>query len=106
MTFAEAVELISRASGLPMIYKQVSPAGYTAALVDEGWNEDDAHHLTEMFVIMERGVLAGTTDQTSAGVLGRAPLDLRVLRGAGRGGGSLAAKPDTRRGPSQERRLR
>ena len=72
VTFAEAVELISRASALPMIYKQVSPAEYTAALVDEGWNEDDAHHLTEMFVIMERGVLAGTTDDVAA-VLGRAP---------------------------------
>ena len=86
VTFAEAVELISRASGLPMIYKQVSPAEYTAALVDEGWNEDDAHHLTEMFVIMERGVLAGTTDDV-AGVLGRAPRTFEdyVVRAAAAG---------------------
>jgi len=72
LTFAEAVELISRASGLPITYKQVSPAEYTAALVDQGWSEDDAHHVTEMFVIMERGVLAGTTDDVAT-VLGRAP---------------------------------
>ena len=36
LTFAEAVELISRASGLPMTYKQLSPAEYTVALVDRG----------------------------------------------------------------------
>jgi uncharacterized protein YbjT (DUF2867 family) len=86
VTFAEAVELISRASGQPMIYKQVSPAEYTAALVDEGWNEDDAHHLSEMFVLMERGVLAGTTDDV-AGVLGRAPRTFEdyVVRAAAAG---------------------
>jgi uncharacterized protein YbjT (DUF2867 family) len=72
LTFAEAVELVSRASGLPITYKQVSPAEYTAALVDQGWGEDDARHVTEMFVLMERGVLAGTTDDVAA-VLGRAP---------------------------------
>jgi len=72
LTFAEAVELISRASGLPITYKQVSPAEYTAALVDQGWSEDDAHHVAEMFVIMERGVIAGTTGDVAA-VLGRAP---------------------------------
>ncbi|MFC9427209.1 NAD(P)H-binding protein [Streptomyces sp. NPDC056987] len=72
LTFAEAVELISRASGLPMTYRQVSPAGYTAALVEEGWGEDDARHLTAMFELMERGLLAGTTDGVAT-LLGRAP---------------------------------
>jgi uncharacterized protein YbjT (DUF2867 family) len=33
VTFAEAVELISRASALPITYKQVAPAEYTTALV-------------------------------------------------------------------------
>jgi uncharacterized protein YbjT (DUF2867 family) len=72
LTFAEAVELISRASGLPITCKQVSPAEYTAALVDQGWSEDDAHHVAEMFVIMESGVIAGTTGDVAA-VLGREP---------------------------------
>jgi len=72
LTFAEAVEVISRASGLPMVYRQVAPAEYTAALVEEGWSEDDAHHVTEMFVLMERGVLAETEDGVAA-VLGRPP---------------------------------
>ncbi len=86
LTFAEAVELISRASGRPITYKQVSPAEYTAALVDQGWGEDDAHHVTEMFVLMERGVLAGTTDDVAA-VLGRAPRTFEdyVVRAAGAG---------------------
>ncbi|TDE38831.1 SDR family NAD(P)-dependent oxidoreductase [Nonomuraea mesophila] len=72
LTFAEAVELISRASGLPIAYKQVSPAEYAAALVEEGWDETGAHHVAEMFVLMERGKLAGTTDDVAA-VLGRTP---------------------------------
>ncbi|MER8157578.1 NAD(P)H-binding protein [Streptomyces sp. NPDC094472] len=72
LTFGQAVELISRASGRPIAYRQVSPAEYTAALVEEGVGEEDAHHVAEMFVLMERGLLAGTTDDLAT-VLGRAP---------------------------------
>ncbi|MBB6120953.1 NAD(P)H-binding protein [Nocardiopsis algeriensis] len=72
LTFGEAVGLISRASGLPIAYKQVSPAEYTAALVEEGWGEDDAHHVAEMFVLLERRTSAETTDGVAT-VLGRAP---------------------------------
>ncbi|MGW7691681.1 NmrA family NAD(P)-binding protein [Streptomyces asiaticus] len=72
LTFGEAVELISRASGRPLTYRQVSPAEYAASLVKEGLSEDDAHHVAEMFVLMERGLLAGTTDDLAT-VLGRAP---------------------------------
>jgi uncharacterized protein YbjT (DUF2867 family) len=72
LTFADAVELISRASGLPVTYKQVSPAEYTASLIEEGVGEDDAHRVTEMFALMDRGLIAATTDDL-AGVLGRAP---------------------------------
>ncbi|MEU1803772.1 NAD(P)H-binding protein [Streptomyces sp. NPDC019937] len=86
LTFAEAVELISRASGLPIAYTRISPAEYTAALVKEGWDEADAHHVTEMFVLMERGVIAGTTDGVAT-VLGRPPRTFEdyVLRGAAAG---------------------
>jgi uncharacterized protein YbjT (DUF2867 family) len=72
ITFGEAVDLISRAAGRPLVYKQISPAEYTAALVEQGVGEDDAHHVAEMFVLMEQGLIAGTTD-TLAGLLGRAP---------------------------------
>jgi uncharacterized protein YbjT (DUF2867 family) len=72
ITFGEAVDLISRASGVPLTYKQITPAEYTAALVEEGVGEDDAHHVAEMFVLMDRGLLAGTTDEL-ASLLGRAP---------------------------------
>ncbi|WP_320780072.1 NAD(P)H-binding protein [Streptomyces sp. CRN 30] len=86
LTWAEAVDLISRASGLPMTYRQVSPAEYTAALVEEGWDKDDAHHLAEMFVLLERGVAAGTTDGVAT-VLGRAPRTFEeyVVRAAAAG---------------------
>ncbi|MFC8195733.1 NAD(P)H-binding protein [Streptomyces sp. NPDC057298] len=86
LTFEEAVELISRASGLPMTYKRLSPAEYTAALVAEGWGEDDAHHVAEMFVLMERGVIAETTDGIAT-VLGRAPRNFEdyVVRAAAAG---------------------
>jgi uncharacterized protein YbjT (DUF2867 family) len=72
ITFGEAVDLISRATGRPLVYKQISPAEYTAALVEQGVGEDDAHHVAEMFVLMEQGLIAGTTDAL-AGLLGRAP---------------------------------
>ncbi|MFI6697563.1 NAD(P)H-binding protein [Streptomyces sp. NPDC050509] len=86
LTWAEAVVLISRASGRPIAYRQVSPAEYTAALVKEGWGEDDAHHVAEMFVLMERGVLAETTDGIAT-VLGRAPRTFEdyVVRAAAAG---------------------
>jgi uncharacterized protein YbjT (DUF2867 family) len=72
ITFGEAVDLISRAAGRPLLYKQISPAEYTAALVDQGVGEDDAHHVAEMFVLMEKGLITGTTDAL-AGLLGRPP---------------------------------
>jgi uncharacterized protein YbjT (DUF2867 family) len=72
LTFAEAVDLISRSSGLPIAYRQVSPADYVATLVEEGWGEDDARNVADMFALMERGVLAEPTDGVET-VLGRAP---------------------------------
>ncbi len=86
LTFGEAARLISRASGRPIAYRQVSPAEYTAALVEEGVGEEDAHHVAEMFVLMERGLLAGTTDDLAT-VLGRAPRTFEdyVVRAAAAG---------------------
>ncbi|MEU9186119.1 NAD(P)H-binding protein [Streptomyces sp. NPDC048484] len=86
LTFAEAVELISRASGRPLTYRQISPAEYAATLVEEGMSEDDAHHVAEMFVLMERGVIAGTTDGVAT-VLGCAPRTFEdyVVRAAAAG---------------------
>ncbi|RCV51867.1 NAD(P)H-binding protein [Marinitenerispora sediminis] len=71
LTFGEAVELISRAAGRPIAYRRISPAEYAATLVAAGVSEDDAHHVAEMFVLMERGLIAATTDDLTA-VLGRA----------------------------------
>jgi uncharacterized protein YbjT (DUF2867 family) len=72
LTFAEAVELISRVSGLPMTHRQISPAEYIATLVEDGVAEDVAQLVAEMFVMMERGPIAATTDDLAT-VLGRAP---------------------------------
>lgn len=86
ITFGEAVDLISRASGLPITYKQISPAEYTASLVEDGVAPDDAAHVTEMFVLMDRGLIASTTDGVAA-VLGREPRTFEdyVLRAAAAG---------------------
>ncbi|MFD4319113.1 NAD(P)H-binding protein [Streptomyces sp. NPDC058548] len=86
LTFGEAVELISRASGRPLTYRQISPDEYAGTLVDEGFGEDDAHHVAEMFVLMERGLLAATTDDLAT-VLGRAPRTFEeyVVRAAAAG---------------------
>ena len=89
LTFAEAVELISRASGLPITYKQISSAEYTAALVEEGWSEHDANHVTEMFVMMDtRG--DRRDDGRRRRRAGPGAPDLRGLRRAGCGGRSVA----------------
>lgn len=72
LTFAEAIGQISRASGRPIAYRQVSPEEYTAALVAEGVGRDDAELVAAMFVLMERGTLAEATDGVAA-VLGREP---------------------------------
>ncbi|SHN74796.1 NAD(P)H-binding protein [Cryptosporangium aurantiacum] len=86
LTFAEAVDLIAKASGRSISYRQVSPAEYAAALVGEGWPEDAAHHVAEMFVLMERGLLAKATDDVAT-VLGRAPRSFEdyVVRAASAG---------------------
>lgn len=72
VTFGEAVDLISRASGLPITYKQITVGEYSANLMEAGLSEHDAHTIAEMFVLMERGLTAGTTDGVAT-VLGRAP---------------------------------
>lgn len=72
VTFGEAVELISRASGRPMTYKQISAAEYAAMLIEDGVSDHVAHDVAEMFVLMERGLIADTTDGVAA-VLGREP---------------------------------
>lgn len=72
ITFGEAVEMISRATALPITYKQISAAEYAAGLVEEGLTEEDADHVAEMFVLMESGVIAEPTDGVAT-VLGRAP---------------------------------
>ncbi|GAA2281373.1 NmrA family transcriptional regulator [Streptomyces ruber] len=86
LTWAEAVELISRAAGLPILYRRVSPAEYTATLVGEGWNEEEARHLAEMFVLLEGGVATRPTDGVAT-VLGRAPRSFEdfVVRAAAAG---------------------
>ncbi|WP_434739522.1 NmrA family NAD(P)-binding protein [Micromonospora sp. SH-82] len=87
LTFAEAVELISRAAGRPVSYRQVSPDAYAAGLVGQGWEKDDARQLADMFVVMERGVIAEPTDDVAA-VSGRAPRSFEeyVVRVAAAGG--------------------
>ncbi|WP_346618911.1 hypothetical protein [Blastococcus montanus] len=72
LTFAEAVEVLALASGLPMTYRQISPQEYTDVLVARGVPREAAQHVSEMFVMMARGVIAGTTDDVRA-VLGRPP---------------------------------
>lgn len=48
--------------------------------------EDDAHHVAEMFVMMQRGLIAASTDDLAT-VLGRAPRTFEdyVLRTAAAG---------------------
>ncbi|RZT88470.1 uncharacterized protein YbjT (DUF2867 family) [Pseudonocardia sediminis] len=86
ITFAEAVDLISRASGRPMTYEQISVDEYAAALVEAGLGAEEAGAVAAMFEVIERGVITGTTDGVET-VLGRAPRTFEdyVLRTAAAG---------------------
>lgn len=70
LTFAESVQKIATATGRPITYRQISPAEYTAMLAEEGLDQETAHHISEMFVLMERGLIATTTDTVQT-LLGR-----------------------------------
>lgn len=72
MTFAAATELISRATGLPIAYKQVTTDEYVATLVESGTDAQDAEHVAAMFTLMAGGAIADTTGGV-AEVLGREP---------------------------------
>ena len=79
MTFAEAVDVIARASGVPMTYRQIPASEYTATLVEQGVAEDAARDVAAMYEVLERvqESLAGeglseTTEDVVA-VLGREP---------------------------------
>jgi uncharacterized protein YbjT (DUF2867 family) len=72
VTFAEATEMISRASGRPIAYRQLASPHYKAELVAQGVDEEAADHITEMFVMMERGIISQTTGDV-ARVIGREP---------------------------------
>ena len=72
ITFAEAVDLISRASGRPIGYRRTTPAQYVADLVGRGASAGDAEHVAAMFALMERGLLSTTTEDLRA-LLGRSP---------------------------------
>ncbi|CAJ1587490.1 NAD(P)H-binding protein [[Mycobacterium] wendilense] len=75
LTFEEACELIARACGRPITYKQVAAEEYTALLTRQGLGAEAAHHIAEMFVMMTRGLSTGTASTTDevAAVLGRSP---------------------------------
>ncbi|MET0967217.1 MAG: NAD(P)H-binding protein [Nakamurella sp.] len=60
LRFEEAVDIISRASGRRMTYRQISADDYVAVLLNQGVPREAAHDVAEMFVMMDSGVLAGT----------------------------------------------
>ncbi|WP_055554916.1 NAD(P)H-binding protein [Streptomyces sp. NBRC 110028] len=72
LTFAEAVELISRASGRPLTYRRITRDEYISSLTGQGLSRHDAEDVAAMFALMESGLIAGTTDGL-ASILGRAP---------------------------------
>lgn len=72
LTFREAVDIIARATDRAITYTEVSPEQYAASLVGQGVDEDVARAVAAMYTLIERGVLAATTDGVRE-VLGRAP---------------------------------
>lgn len=75
LTFAEVVTEISRLTGRPIAYRQLTAAEFTAKLIDAGLPADDANGLTALFNEVLDGRNAHLTDGVRR-VLGRAPHDL------------------------------
>ena len=67
-------------------FTRISAEEYVATLVADGFGEDDAHHLADMYALMERGTIAETTDGVEP-VFGRPPRTFEdyVLRTAATG---------------------
>lgn len=86
LTFAEAVELISRASGRPLTYRRITRDEYVSSLTGQGLGRHDAEDIAAMFALMESGLIAETTDEL-ASVLGREPRTFEeyVVRAAAAG---------------------
>ncbi|QVQ50187.1 NmrA family NAD(P)-binding protein [Spiractinospora alimapuensis] len=86
LTFGEAVEIIARASGRAVTYRDVEPDEYLRALLDDGVDQEEAASLGAMFSIMRRGVL-NTPATGVREVLGREPIDFTsyALRAAAAG---------------------
>lgn len=84
--FAEAVELIARASGRALTYRRITRDAYVAALVGQGVGPHEADEVAEMFALLAGGSVAGTTGDLTT-VLGRAPraFEEYVVRAAAAG---------------------
>lgn len=84
--FAEAVELIARASGRALTYRRITRDAYVAALVGQGVGPHEADEVAEMFALLAGGSVAGTTGDLTT-VLGRAPRTFEeyVVRAAAAG---------------------
>lgn len=70
ITFAEAVRMMSAASGRPMEYAEIAGAEYEAGLVAEGYPVEVAAELGGLFEVMRSGLITEPTD-TVAKLLGR-----------------------------------
>lgn len=70
--FDEAVAAIAAAAGRTITYRQITPRQYADELTELGLTRDEADTIAEMYVLMERGLIAETTDDVQR-VLGRAP---------------------------------
>ena len=86
LTYADAVELIGRATDRAITYKQVSTPEYTAGRIEQGWTEDAAHQEAAMYALIEHGMIAETTDELAT-ILGRPPRTFEdfVVRAAATG---------------------
>ncbi|MCX2925107.1 NAD(P)H-binding protein [Streptomyces sp. NEAU-W12] len=95
VTFAEAVELFSRASGRQLTYRQVSGDEYVSTLVKQGFDRREAGQIAELFVLMESGLTAETTEDLAA-VPGEKPRtfeDYVVRAGRQQERGTSGARP-------------
>jgi uncharacterized protein YbjT (DUF2867 family) len=73
LTFPEAVDAIAQATGKPIVFQNVSPEAYAAALRSEELPEDLVVFLDAMYRIMREGKIGDVADGVEQ-VLGRKPV--------------------------------
>ncbi|MER5770724.1 NmrA family NAD(P)-binding protein [Streptomyces sp. NPDC001985] len=73
LSFGEAVDIMARASGRPMVYEELTPEEYTAELLEQGAPPEVAEGMNALFTAVRSGLISRPVDGVRE-LLGRDPI--------------------------------